>query len=219
MRPVRQPERLHEIRGGSRSGRSKYRVQQTTIGALRLAASATNFRIGAHTRRNRSNVGVAGPAARMLSPSPNATNSASSATRREAGVTGFDCGAGDVLLGAIPPAGGRVPTQITLGGPRPLLSRGAHRGTGRHEAYDADARQSGGTSAKRVGSRSPIASVRPGNSSPTTAHHARWRIAAERRETYRPQPSRRTSDAVARRGKRPADVAFQRTSPGRRRRR
>ena len=40
-----------------------------------------------------------------------ATNGASCATRREAGVTGFDCGAGAVLLRALPHRpGGRVPT-------------------------------------------------------------------------------------------------------------
>ena len=44
---------------------------------------------------NRSTVvGGAGPAARILNPSPNATNGAICATRREAGSTGFDCGAG-----------------------------------------------------------------------------------------------------------------------------
>ena len=52
----------------------------------------------------------AGPAARILSPSPAATNGASCATRREARVTGFDCGAGAVLLRALPHRpGGRVP--------------------------------------------------------------------------------------------------------------
>jgi hypothetical protein len=45
--------------------------------------------------RNRSTVvGGAGPAARILNLSPNATNGAIRATRREAGATGFDCGAG-----------------------------------------------------------------------------------------------------------------------------
>jgi hypothetical protein len=44
----------------------------------------------------------AGPAARILSPSWNATNSATRATRREAGVTGVDCGASAVVLRALP---------------------------------------------------------------------------------------------------------------------
>ena len=53
--------------------------------------------------RNGSTVGVgAGPAARILSPSSNATNGAICATRREAGVTGFDCGAGVPALPALP---------------------------------------------------------------------------------------------------------------------
>jgi len=43
----------------------------------------------------------AGPAARILSPSSNATDGASCVTRREAGVTGFDCRAGGVLLPAL----------------------------------------------------------------------------------------------------------------------
>jgi hypothetical protein len=48
---------------------------------------------------------AAGPAARTLSPNRNATDGATCATRREAGVTGFDCGAGAVpLKGDIPPA-------------------------------------------------------------------------------------------------------------------
>jgi hypothetical protein len=45
---------------------------------------------------------VPGPAARILSPSPIATNGTTCATRREAGVTGFDCGAGGVLLPRYP---------------------------------------------------------------------------------------------------------------------
>lgn len=36
--------------------------------------------------------------ARILSPSPNATNGALRATRREARATGFDCGAGGAFL-------------------------------------------------------------------------------------------------------------------------
>jgi hypothetical protein len=53
-------------------------------------------------RGDRSSVNSgAGPAARMLSPSPNATNGAMSVTRREARVTGFDCGAGRVPVGAL----------------------------------------------------------------------------------------------------------------------
>jgi hypothetical protein len=61
--------------------------------------------------RDRSTVeGELAPAARILSPSPNVTDGATCATRREAGATGFDCGAGAVLLRALPHRpGGRVP--------------------------------------------------------------------------------------------------------------
>ena len=44
---------------------------------------------------------MVGPAARILSPSPDATNGVSCATRREAWVTGFDCGAGAYLRSAV----------------------------------------------------------------------------------------------------------------------
>jgi hypothetical protein len=64
---------------------------------------------------------VAGPAARILNLSPDATNGVSCATRREAGVTGFDCGAGAGLLSALSHRpGGFVP--ITRGVPGPLPS-------------------------------------------------------------------------------------------------
>ena len=62
------------------------------LGVARLVM-AKEIGAGAHTRRNRSSVGSsAGPAARILSPSPYATNGAIRATRRGAWVTGFDCG-------------------------------------------------------------------------------------------------------------------------------
>jgi hypothetical protein len=65
---------------------------------------------------------VAGPAARILSPSPNATNGASSATRREVGVTDFDCGAGDVRLRRYPTARWVAPLPVErFRGPTPLL--------------------------------------------------------------------------------------------------
>jgi len=52
-------------------------------------------------------------AARILSPSPDATNGASCATRREARVTGFDCGAGAGPLSALSHRpGGFVPTRL-----------------------------------------------------------------------------------------------------------
>jgi len=40
----------------------------------------------------------AGPAARILGPSPDATDGVTRATRRGTGVTGFDCGAGAYFL-------------------------------------------------------------------------------------------------------------------------
>ena len=59
---------------------------------------ANEFWVGSHNARNRSTVDIgAGPAARILSPSPKATNGAVRATRRGARVTGFDCGAGGGL--------------------------------------------------------------------------------------------------------------------------
>src|ERR1700722_17237615 len=70
--------------------------------ADKLVAFGPILIFGPTTTRNRSTVaGGAGPAARILSPSANATSAATRATRREAGVTGFDCGAGGVLLPAL----------------------------------------------------------------------------------------------------------------------
>src|SRR5689334_19702446 len=61
----------------------------------------------------------AGPAARILSPSWNATNGATRATRREAGVTGVDCGASAVVLRALPHRpGGLVRMCLNARGPR-----------------------------------------------------------------------------------------------------
>lgn len=58
---------------------------------------------------------VPGPAARILSPSPIATNGTARATRREAGVTGFVCGAVGVPLRRYPPAGSCVLTRQRSG--------------------------------------------------------------------------------------------------------
>src|SRR5438128_5341552 len=60
----------------------------------------------------------------MLSPSPDATDGATSATRREAWVTGFDCGAGALLLRASPRRPVTAPlSDRPLGGSRPLPCR------------------------------------------------------------------------------------------------
>jgi hypothetical protein len=81
----------------------------------------------AHKRRDRSTVGRgAGPAARMLSPSPNATNGAIRATRRETGATGFDCGAGGVFLyRRYPPPRWPRPYLVNARGSLPLFLRAA----------------------------------------------------------------------------------------------
>jgi len=67
----------------------------------------------------------------MLSPSPDATDGATSATRRETWVTGFDCGAGAVLLRAPPHRpGDRAPIWPTARGFSPSsFPRGCARGT------------------------------------------------------------------------------------------
>jgi hypothetical protein len=67
---------------------------------------------------------VPGPAARILSPSPIATNGTTRATRREAGVTGFVCGAVGVPLRRCPPAGSCVLARQRSGS-----LRGTNRGT------------------------------------------------------------------------------------------
>ena len=105
------------------------------------------FRAGSHKRPQQEySRRRAGPAARILSPSPAATNGASCATRREARVTGFDCGAGAVLPRALPqPARWPRPYLIErAGGSSPLPSpRGPTRGTGRLDDHDADRPQLG----------------------------------------------------------------------------
>jgi hypothetical protein len=88
---------------------------------------------------------VAGPAARILSPRPNATNGASSVTRREAGVTDFDCGAGDVLLRRYPTARWSRFYQLNAPGVPPLSSARATLRGGKAQGHDANPRQSGGT--------------------------------------------------------------------------
>jgi len=81
---------------------------------------------------------VAGPAARILDPSPDATNGVSCATRREAGVTGFDCGAGAGLLSALSHRpGGFVPIK-RAGSLALFLPRYPNGGTGRLEDDDTD---------------------------------------------------------------------------------
>ena len=78
---------------------------------------------------------MAGPAARIPGPSPNATNGAiSCATRREAWVTGFDCGVGvgGDLNGPYPPVRRSRPYLVERSGVLALFPpREPNRGTGR----------------------------------------------------------------------------------------
>ena len=96
----------------------------------------------------------AGPAARIPGPGPDATDGATRATRREAWVTGFDCGAGAVLHGAIPPARWPRPIVIDRAGVLALfLARGSQQRVGKaSKEIDAHRRQSGGPSARRADS-------------------------------------------------------------------
>jgi hypothetical protein len=65
-----------------------------------------------------------GPAARIFLLRPDATDGAICVTRREAWVTGFDCGAGAALLsGVTPRSGGRVSTSVSALGSSPLPFR------------------------------------------------------------------------------------------------
>jgi hypothetical protein len=81
---------------------------RASSGAHRVAAFATNFRIGTHTRRNRSSVSRGWPCGQNTQPKPECHQQRFQRYEAGGGVTGFDCGAGDVLLGATPPAGARV---------------------------------------------------------------------------------------------------------------
>src|SRR5947209_16655174 len=83
------------------------------------------LRCGSHNARGGSRVGLELALRPGFSPrARNATNGVICATRREARVTGFDCGAGAVLLLALPHRpGGRVPISLNaLGGSSPLPS-------------------------------------------------------------------------------------------------
>jgi hypothetical protein len=103
---------------------------------------------------NGSTVGVSWPCGGILTPSPNATDGAFRATRREAWVTGFDCGAGVLLDGRC--ATGPVasfPISLDARVLALFLARGLHRGIGRREDYDAYRTRSCGELARDGGSR------------------------------------------------------------------
>jgi hypothetical protein len=83
---------------------------------------------------------VAGPAARILSPSPDATDGALRVTRREAWVIGFDCGAGaGPPVGVTPPARTLRPYLIERKDGLPVFHpRDRNGGTEGLEDDDAD---------------------------------------------------------------------------------
>jgi hypothetical protein len=83
-------------------------------------------------RRDRSSIRSAWPCGQNFSLSPIATNGMTRATRREAGVTGFDCGASGVVLW-------RYPTGLVVASrladrseaPAPLTPRGRQQRDGK----------------------------------------------------------------------------------------
>ncbi len=93
-----------------------------------LATSERQFGMGSPNAPNRSTVCCgAGPAARILKPKPGLSPTAHRASRgEEAGVTGFDCGAGDVLLPTLRHRpGGYVPIWLTRRDLGPSSPRGS----------------------------------------------------------------------------------------------
>jgi hypothetical protein len=113
--------------------------------------SRINFGIGAQKRRSRSTVGCgAGPAARILSPSLNATDGAIRATRREGGFPVLTAGPVATCQPALSTdlVGGFWPDRCS-GVLAPLPPRGSRPRDGK-QASKAMTR-SGSTSARRVG--------------------------------------------------------------------
>ena len=163
---------------------------------------------------------MAGPAARILSPSPDATNGVSCATRREARVTGFDCGAGAGLFYRrypTDPVASSLPEKCA--GVPGLCFRATPTETREGlTTNDADGTPSGITEASRVDSRSRAAAARPGNRRGATPEHP-----ASGRHPDQPRPARperaplRVPDAKARL-ERPTDAAPRRAHEGRSRR-
>ena len=140
-------------------------------------------------------------------PSPNATNGAICATRREAGVTGFDCGVGVPLLRALPhrPGGRRLNLIERAGVLALFLPRGPNRGTGRREHDDPEATGLGGAQARRVQSR--IAVALAGSRCPTPSERPASGRCSDRGAPGRSERSRRhVPDAIVRLAG-PADAA------------
>jgi hypothetical protein len=98
---------------------------------------------------------VAGPAARIPGPSPNATNGAiSCATRREARVTGFDCGVG---VGATSTSAQHVPRASGVGDMSPATIELALSLSAIHALNDRHGRGGHRPSAARASTMTPIA--------------------------------------------------------------
>jgi hypothetical protein len=148
----------------------------------------------------------AGPAARILSPSPNATDGANCATRRAAGVTGFDCAAGAVLLRASPHRPGeRVSIRLQAGVLALFLARDPDRGTRRPEDDEANGTQFGSAWARRVDPRSWVAAALTGDRCPTAPERPpRGWPKGQTTPTRSERPPLRVPGALARLGEPPA---------------
>ena len=168
-----------------------------TLGiAALLVTVATNFGIGAHKRRNRSIVGRWLPLRQDSRPKPDHHRWRFVHHGEGGGGYWFDCGASAGFLSALAHRdGGRALTDERAGVLAPLPPRGAKRGTGRPRGHDTNGRQSGSASARRDGSRSRIASVRPGNSCPATAYYSAGERSGTKAAQHDPTPARRTQSS------------------------
>jgi hypothetical protein len=133
------------------------------------------------TDRNRVQSKVAGPAARTLSSSPNATNGATSATRREAGVTGFDCGAGVVPLLAPPRCREQASASTHPSGAakrtphhHPRWLRGSRRESSEGDGRGAAAQNLVAQPPRRRASQHPAAGSFTNGCSPNGRNRAEW---------------------------------------------
>ena len=124
-------------------------------------------------------------------------------------ATGFDCGAGAVLLRALPHRpGGRVPISLNARGSSPLPPRGPNRGTGRPKNHDADRTELGGAQARRVQSRSRIAAALAGSRCATPSERpASGRCSGQGARGRSERSAPRVPDAIVRLAG-PADAAF-----------
>jgi hypothetical protein len=129
--------------------------------------------------------------------------------RRVVWAPGFDCGAGAVLLRALPHRpGGRVPISLNARGSSPLPPRGPNRGTGRPKNHDADRTELGGAQARRVQSRSRIAAALAGSRCATPSERpASGRCSGRGAPGRSKRSAPRVHDAIVRLAG-PADAAF-----------